>query len=407
MDNGAQTNGRKQRGLALSKDKRIKNINGAMWLVPSQSQNAGGYVVDTNAASCTCPDHEETRGVCKHQWAVSFAQTVETAADGSEVVTESVTVVRKTYTQNWSGYNAAQCAEKSQALKLLRDLCDGVVTPAHPGRGPKPIPLSDMVFAMVVKVYTGMSARRATTDIEACGDMGHMSRVPSYNAVLAAFERAEMSPVLNALVEQSAAPLAAIESNFAVDSTGFGTSVYRRWYDAKYGREMSEAQWVKAHAAVGVATNVITAIRVTDGHANDGPQLPALVNSTAQRFHVRELSADKAYLSNANLAAIEAVGATPFVPFKMNSRSEGSEAWERMWAFFTYQKRDFLSRYHARSNVESTFSAMKRKFGGAVRSKNFAAQTNEVLAKAICHNLSTLVHAMHELGIDPAFGSAR
>ena len=49
---------------------------------------------------------------------------------------------------------------------------------------------------------------------------------------------------------------------------------------------------------------------------------------------------------------------------------------------------------------------MKRKFGPSVRSKNTTAQVNEVLCKALCYNLSVLVHAMHELGIDPNFAGA-
>jgi hypothetical protein len=52
-----------------------------------------------------------------------------------------------------------------------------------------------------------------------------------------------------------------------------------------------------------------------------------------------------------------------------------------------------------RSNVETTFSATKRKWGGSVRSKTFTAQKNEVLAKILCHNLAVLCHAMFELGI--------
>jgi transposase len=170
---------------------------------------------------------------------------------------------------------------------------------------------------------------------------------------------------------------------------------------------MKESTWVKAHAMTGTVTNVITAIRITDGHANDGPQLPALVTTTAQRFDVREVSADKAYLSNTNLAAVEGVGATPFVPFKINSRAEGSEAWRRMWGMFVYKQREFLNHYHRRSNVESTFSAMKRKFGGAVRSKNFAAQTNEVLCKTIAYNLTLIARAVSELGIDADFRAER
>jgi hypothetical protein len=113
----------KERGMALATDRRIKKVEGALWFVPSQSKNDGGYLVNVLAASCSCPDHETRRCKCKHQWAVEIAQTVTVAPDGSTVVTESVKVTRKTYSQDWPNYNAAQCAEKTTALALLRGLC--------------------------------------------------------------------------------------------------------------------------------------------------------------------------------------------------------------------------------------------------------------------------------------------
>jgi transposase len=396
-------NPRQEKGRQLANDRRIKRIEGAMWVVPSQSQNAGSYVVNMLAASCSCPDYELRRCKCKHQWAVELSQTVETAPDGSTTVTESVKVTRKTYSQDWPRYNAAQCAEKATVQSLLRSLCDGIVTAPHPGRGPKPIPLSDAVYGMTMKVYTTVSGRRATTDIEACAAAGHMSRAPHYNSLFNYFEKPELTPLLTALVEESAAPLATVESRFAVDSTGFGTATYRRWYDHKYGREMKEHAWVKAHAMVGTTTNIVTAIRVTDSNGSDSPELPALVATTNRRFALAEVSADKAYLTHRNLEAIEAAGAIPYVPFKSNSKGDGPAAWRRMWGLFLYRQSEFLAHYHQRSNVESTFSSMKRKFGGSVRSKCFVAQTNEVLCKALCHNLSVLVHEMHELGIEPSF----
>jgi transposase len=203
----------------------------------------------------------------------------------------------------------------------------------------------------------------------------------------------------------SAKPLASVETSFAIDSTGFGTAVYRRWFDAKYGKEMSEATWLKAHAMVGVTTNIVTSISVTDSNGADSPELPGLVASTAQRFALAEVSADKAYLGHTNLAAIEAVGAMPFVPFKSNSIDKGSPAWRRMWAHFLMRQEDFLAHYHRRSNVEATFSAIKRKFGGAVRSKRYTARVNEILCKILCHNLTVLVHAMFELAISPSFAT--
>ncbi len=50
-----------------------------------------------------------------------------------------------------------------------------------------------------------------------------------------------------------------------------------------------------------------------------------------------------------------------------------------------------LNLYHKRSNVESTFSMMKRKFGDAVRSKSDTAMVNEVLCKVLAHNLCVLI----------------
>jgi hypothetical protein len=67
---------------------------------------------------------------------------------------------------------------------------------------------------------------------------------------------------------------------------------------------------------------------------------------------------------------------------------------------FALNREEFLNHYK-RSNVEATFSAIKRVFGDSVRSKNFAAQLDEVLLNVLCHNIRCVVHAMHELGVDP------
>jgi len=60
-----------------------------------------------------------------------------------------------------------------------------------------------------------------------------------------------------------------------------------------------------------------------------------------------------------------------------------------------------------RSNAESTFSAINRKFGDSVRAKNDLSMKNETLAKFVCHNLCCLVQSMEEFGIDPSFGLQR
>ena len=70
-----------------------------------------------------------------------------------------------------------------------------------------------------------------------------------------------------------------------------------------------------------------------------------------------------------------------------------------MYALFVYQRDTFLSRYHARSNVETTFSMIKAKFGDSLRSKSDVGQINEVLCKVIAHNLCVLIACIHEIGL--------
>lgn len=62
-----------------------------------------------------------------------------------------------------------------------------------------------------------------------------------------------------------------------------------------------------------------------------------------------------------------------------------------------------MQHYHKRSNVESSFSMMKRKFLPYVRSKDVKAQFNEMLCKVVCHNLGVLVNAIFELDLAADF----
>lgn len=207
------------------------------------------------------------------------------------------------------------------------------------------------------------------------------------------------------LIAESASPLSAVETNFAVDATGFGTTTYGRWFDHKWGKHKKRrALWLKAHAMIGVKTNIVTAINVTKGNEGDAPYLPILLDETIARFNPEELSADKAYLTFNNLTAIDTAGATPYIKFKSNSKDNpASAAWSRMFHMFHAHRDEFLPHYHRRSNVETTFSMVKRKFGSHVRAINHQAQVNEVLCKFLCHNLAVLNTEIHKLGIDPHF----
>ncbi len=159
-------------------------------------------------------------------------------------------------------------------------------------------------------------------------------------------------------------------------------------------------------------TNVITAVEMTEGYEADSPQFKPLVEATAKNFIMQEVSADKAYLSSANLQTVVDNHAQPYIPFKKNSatedrwqktRSSRSVIWKQMFHLYSYNTDSFMTHYHKRSNVETTFHMIKAKFGIALRSKTKTAQINEALCKVLCHNICCLIQSIFELGIEPTF----
>jgi transposase len=260
-----------------------------------------------------------------------------------------------------------------------------------------------MIFAAAFKVYSTVSGRRFMTDLKAATDAGFIDATPHYNSIFNVLDRESLTPILQELITRSALPLKALETDFAVDSTGFGTQRFYRHYSAKYGRQTERRAFVKVHAMIGTRTNVVTAVTVTDEHTGDSPMLAPLVTETAENFNVQRVSADKAYASVFNFNLIESLGAQPVVPFKINARPNESPTWNRLFHYFQFQRDEFLARYHRRSNIESTFSAMKRKFSDTIRSKSPVAQRNEALLKVLCHNLVVLIHEITESGAITAF----
>lgn len=397
-------NAREERGLVIAALCKL-NRTSVGWLVPSQSGQQI-YTVNIAAQTCTCPDHAESGHKCKHIYAVEFTMKREVASDGTVTETKTMTFTeKKIYTQNWPAYNVAQATEKRRLQVLLHDLCRNLPERPRPEKrpGPKPHLTRDAVFAMAFKVYCGLSSRRFSCDLLDAHQKGHVTKAIPGAKVTAFFEDAYFTPILKELISHSALPLRAVEKDFAIDSSGFGSCRYEKWYDQKYGVTRNKCVWVKTHIACGVKTNVVTAVRILDKDAGDCPQFSPLVKETRKGFEINEVSADKAYASVENFETIAECGGQAFIAFKSNHTGGVGGLFEKAFHYFQFKQEEYMEHYHKRSNVESTFSAIKRKFGDSVMSKTDTAMTNEVLCKILCHNLTCLIQEQETLGIVPVF----
>src|SRR3990167_4024243 len=395
------TDQRRIRGLQLAQTTRFIQTQQGDWNVPSFF-GKGYYVVKSKGigAECNCPDYELRKSKCKHIWAVELIVTKQIDNEGNVTITQTI---RKTYSQDWKNYNLAQQKEKEIFMKLLADITSRINNPSYEfGRPSNNV--SDTIYSMVFKVYSTFSGRRFSTDLEIAKENGFAEQKIPYNSMFRYFQKKELTPLLANIVAITSLPLRSVETKFAIDSTGFGTSNFQRWYSFKYGKEINSRRWVKCHFMTGVKSNIITSVKITTEFDNDSPELKALVNETAKNFEMEEVSADKAYLSKDNLELIEEKGAVPYIPFKSNNQAnKNGMVWKKMYHYFMLNNEEFLQHYHKRSNAESSVQMIKSKFGDSVRSKDWTGQINEVLCKIISHNIVCVIHEMHSLGINPDF----
>lgn len=402
------------RAQAIASDPRnIQQVKNGIFKVHSQS-SSGAYRVAINGASgrCSCPDFVDRGTACKHVLAVRQFTAGQVAGANPPLGKR----IRLQYPQVREAYDLGQTEEIRLFDTLLHDVLADVPEPErdqhHAGR--HPIPLRDQLFCAVQKVYSQLSCRRAAGLFENALARGQIDKVPHYTLSSEALSRPELTPILLELITKSALPLAALESVFAIDSTGIRTTSFGAWCSERHG-EARQNVWLKAHALVGVETHVFVRVAVTGKDGADIVQFEPLIREAAERgIHLAEVCADKAYSSRAHYALAKEIGFDLWVPFRSNSTgrrvSRGhsgqearSELWRKAFLFFQMRREEFYPKYHRRSNVESVFSALKRKFGDTIRSKNPSAQINELLAKILAYNLTVVIHEMFEHGVVPEF----
>jgi len=311
----------------------------------------------------------------------------------------------------WHNYNESQTKEKALFVNILGDLCNLLEEPQHNSVGRKPTKTRDIIFAMAIKQYLNLSSRRLQSDLKLFKEAGFIDSEIPFNTLLDHFERPELKEILKGLIEVSALPLKQIERDFAIDSTCFGTSRYTTYFDVRWKNKkiIKGKLWRKCHAVCGVKTNVITSIDITKGNVHDNKLFEPLAKDTARNFTIREFSADKAYLAGKNFALIKELGGQAFIPFKSNttasshSPSKYRNYFKQANKFFKEHKEEYLDRYHKRSNIESTFSMIKRRFGNNVKCKKEISLDNEILAKVLAHNICVLVQEIFLNKIDVDF----
>tara|TARA_Y100000310_G_C20659996_1_gene804185 strand:- start:66 stop:1205 length:1140 start_codon:yes stop_codon:yes gene_type:complete len=335
-------------------------------------------------------------------------QKVKPAKEKKKVIERKEKKPKITYSQDWTAYNQAQQSEKLYLMKFLDELLDYIPFPKTKKVGRKPVSIRDKIFYLTLQSYNTKSSRRCISDLEIAKKLGFIDKAPHFNTVLKCLKDTNLISYFKHLISVSGLPLQQVETDFAVDSSGFSTCQFDRWFDVRFDEKKyrDRRKFRKAHLTCGVKTNIITAVNVTKGYSADSPQFKDLVEQTNKVYDLGEISADRAYSSRANLNVVSQLGGIAYIPFKkhVTGRRRGkSLLWGRMHRYFLNHQEEFMQHYHKRSNSETVFHMLKTKFSKHLRSKDEIGQINEILAKCLAHNICVLTQEMFELGIDINF----
>jgi len=200
---------RKQKGLEIAATAKIVK-KGNSWSIPSQS-GKGRYTVRLQARDlfCTCADFETNGCKCQHIYAVEFVRQrgAKHAIKSNADRPSTHGLGRKTYSEDWRAYNAAQTSEKEKFLELLRDLCSGVTEQISTQRAGRPrLPIQDAVFSACFKVYSTVSCRRFMADLKEAHAKGHITKVPHFNSIFNYLENSTLTPILRQMIIETSLP---------------------------------------------------------------------------------------------------------------------------------------------------------------------------------------------------------
>ncbi len=306
------------------------------------------------------------------------------------------------YTQDWVAYDKAKTKESILFKAMLSELLHDYF--AYETKQGKRICNRERLFMMALKVYYNADFRKCQGLIEE-----FTGRKVSYKSLCNFFEDETLSAIIDDLILITALPTAILETTGAIDATGFSTSIFENWNENKWGTAPTKKDttriWRKLHAVVGCKTNVFISVEVTKKNVSDVKGFENAMKDKTKYFNLEDFVADKAYSSKKVLEFLNKQNLNPIIPFKKNvtGKSRGSYIWMKMFKYFKENQKEFLERYHKRSNVETSFHMLKRKFGNNIRTKTFNSNVNEIKIRCLCHNICVLIQEKYENSIDIDF----
>lgn len=272
------------------------------------------------------------------------------------------------------------------------------------GMGAPPAKLYDVLMNLSIKQYFGRSLRRSMGLIRLMKKSFKISfKVLCFKTLDNYLNNPSLKKYLDKLTTYTSNPLRFLEKNFATDKTGERTVTRSSWYSIRCNKEIKKRDHINVHITTGCELHSVTSVDVLVEKGKDNIIFRKHVKALEKEGYDMNIhSGDGAYLSRENCTAVEEAGGKPRFHLKkgLTKKPKGHPAWKKMLNYAEENPQQYEDEYHVRSNVESTNSAKKQKFGDKVSCKNDTAKEQECHLTWCCYNFTVLSRAYYELDID-------
>ena len=192
-----------------------------------------------------------------------------------------------------------------------------------------------------------------------------------------------LSHMIHCLAEATL-PSDASVSVVAVDATGFTCDYASDWYCERTGRRRKT--FMKLSVAVDTERLILLGFTMSRTPIHDVRHAPAVLRQAYRHVHAPVYVMDKAYDAEAiHTLVVEDLQAEAIIPARRSSRDVVTGPY-RSRAHDRFDP----ERYHQRSAVETTFSIMKRKWGGELTARKRRYQRKQMKLKWAIYALERL-----------------
>ena len=228
--------------------------------------------------------------------------------------------------------------------------------------GPKTYKLVDHITSLLIMQSCQLSLRRVKKYVE---------NSPTYSTLCKSRKRIPLK-----LFQRLLKITAGLSSGkVAIDGTGFSKSNPSFHYLKRIDGQAPK-NYTKLSALLDIETKKFLVMRIRTTPRHDMQDVKYILKRGNK---IKEFYADKGYDSEELHEICYWSGIQTYIPSKRNVRHG--------WARRIQMKKWDEKKYHKRSNVESGFSAIKRKYGSSVNAKKIEGQRVEIMCKGIAHNL--------------------